>query len=472
MKTRILTLLLPCLLSLSPVAHAAETGGETVALTLPQLKWVLEIGAPGFVLREKEVTKSKESARFFADNDKTGVIMSAFLEKADHPGDAKECRAFYVARGESNPVKQEDISLSESGGMALREYSHKRIKGVLCNQKNFNAYLSRDGYWVDIHLSKVEFKPVEEKLFKEILENVKFRPKSSLSDRPSPRHYGLPEHGSITFDVPESWSDIILPPGKLPNPTIVFAPKSGNEFSILITPCWSVKNEAGFNRPEKLKPAVIQLSAKHIASSVEQKLTLKEFRNPSTAGYYYSFTDKAPKPGEWAYATQGMFGIEDLFIYFTILTNTEDSTDETAAFTMLHTMRRHKVPEAAAVKRPMQCWKCKKTFEAEDQAPGGECPHCGAAWKAVGEDSTNNEIAKKCHSSMTNFHFGVTLAMAAGYEYKERVNSYDLYKFSLDGCDFIVKKVTDGLEIHLSGQDIKKCEGLLDILIKSAEQRE
>ena len=73
---------------------------------------------------------------------------------------------------------------------------------------------------------------------------------------------------------------------------------------------------------------------------------------------------------------------------------------------------------------------------------------------------------------MTNFRFGVTLAMAAGYEHKERVNSYDLYTFSLDECDFIVKKVTDGLEIYVSGQDIKKCEGLLDTLIKSAEQQE
>lgn len=405
MKITVLALLLPCLLSVPLLAHGAEIAGEIITLTLPQLHWVLEFGAPGFVLREKEVVESKEATRFFAVNAKTGMVMSAFLEKADHPGDSKECRAFYWERGKKSPTRKDDFSMSESGGMAILEYIVQETEGVKVNQKNMNVYLSRDGYWGDIHLSKVKFNAGEEKLFKEVLGKVRFRPKAALSDRPAPRHYGLPEHGSITLDVPESWSDAIPPPGKLPNPTVVFAPKSGNEFSILITPYWSLRNEAGFNSPGKLTHLVEQLGKKHIAGSVGQKLTLQEFCNPSVAGYYCSFTDKAPKPGGWTYATQGAFGIEDLMIHFTILTNTKDSPEEKAAFTMLRTMQRHKEPEAAAVKRPMRCWKCTKTFETEEQAPGGKCPHCGAAWKALGEDSTNNEIVKKMSLLYDKFSF-------------------------------------------------------------------
>jgi hypothetical protein len=41
----------------------------------------------------------------------------------------------------------------------------------------------------------------------------------------------------------------------------------------------------------------------------------------SVIGYYYTVTDKAPKPGEFKLMTQGMFGLVDLRVSFTILTN-------------------------------------------------------------------------------------------------------------------------------------------------------
>lgn len=342
MKAARLALLLPCMLSVPLPAPSAETAGEAVNLTLPQLNWVLEIGAPGLVIEEKEVADSKEAARFFGTDEKTGVIMSAFLEKADHPGDAKECRAFYWARGRKSPTKKDGISMSESGGMAILEYLVPEEQGITVNHKNLNAYLSRDGYWIDIHLSKMRFTPPEEKLFKDILARVKIRPKSSLSDRPAPRRYGLPGHGSITLDVPESWQDAIRhPPRNLP-PTFVFSPPAGNGFSILFTPIWPPAGKAPSNSPEKIRAMQEQLGGKLLAGSVEKELAVKELRGPSAAGCYYSLTDRAPKPGEWTYMTQGAVGVVDLLAGFTILTNAKNSPDEKAALDMFRTMQRHK----------------------------------------------------------------------------------------------------------------------------------
>lgn len=95
----------------------------------------------------------------------------------------------------------------------------------------------------------------------------------------------------------------------------------------------------------KIKPYAEKIGKKYLATSVEKKLVLKESRGPATAGYYYSLTDRAPKPGEWTYLTQGFFGIEDLMVYFTLLTNAKDSADGKAALDMLRTMRRHGASE-------------------------------------------------------------------------------------------------------------------------------
>lgn len=226
-----------CLLNVPPAARAADTVPETVILTLPHLKWVLEIETPDMVLEQKKITDSKDAARLFAHNEETGMNMSAFLEKADHPGDAKECRAFYWEHAKKSPFKKDDFSMSESGGMAILQYLVKEFAGLEVRQKHMNAYLSRDGHWMDIHLSKVKFKPGEELLFKNILDQIRIKPKSSLSQGPARRHYALPEQGSITLDVPGSWVDAIhQSSGEKMPPTIVFEPPSGRGFSILVTP--------------------------------------------------------------------------------------------------------------------------------------------------------------------------------------------------------------------------------------------
>ena len=53
------------------------------------------------------------------------------------------------------------------------------------------------------------------------------------------RNYQLPGHGTIQLQVPKSWQDELRqPPGGLP-PTIVFSPKTGASFQILLTPMFS-----------------------------------------------------------------------------------------------------------------------------------------------------------------------------------------------------------------------------------------
>lgn len=139
-------------------------------LVIPGSNWSLEIDAPGFIFQQKEITADGMNTRLEAENKSDGFFLSAFLEKAEGVGDAKQCREYYWNRARQSPFKKDDIKMSEIGSVALVEYIVKEP----INSKNMNAYLSQYGYWVDVHISKADFKPEDEAKFQSIVKSIRF----------------------------------------------------------------------------------------------------------------------------------------------------------------------------------------------------------------------------------------------------------------------------------------------------------
>ncbi len=54
---------------------------------------------------------------------------------------------------------------------------------------------------------------------------------------------------------------------------------------------------------------------------MEKEIPVNEFVAAYGDGYYYSYTDKAPKPEEYKYTTAGLFRLGDIALQFTVLTN-------------------------------------------------------------------------------------------------------------------------------------------------------
>lgn len=135
------------------VAAAWAGDGKRPVLSLPELAWSLEIDAPGFVIEEREISPRGDAARLQAKNEATGVILSAFLERAAGAGGAKECREYYWNRAQQSPFRKEQIQFYELGPAAVVEYLVPEHRGIKVNQRNLNAYLAEDGFWIDVHLS-------------------------------------------------------------------------------------------------------------------------------------------------------------------------------------------------------------------------------------------------------------------------------------------------------------------------------
>ena len=143
------------------------------ALDLPGKAWVLEIGMEGFELERYEMAPDLSAVNLQAYNKTTGMVMSAFLEKAEGVGGSKECRDFYWKKAQKSPMKKDSIKLSEIGNTALVEYIVKEYEGKKIDQYNLNAYLAKDDVWIDIHLSKVTFKSEDKKLFDTVVKALR-----------------------------------------------------------------------------------------------------------------------------------------------------------------------------------------------------------------------------------------------------------------------------------------------------------
>ena len=76
------------------------------------------------------------------------------------------------------------------------------------------------------------------------------------------------------------------------------------------------------------------------AHSVEKSLPIHSFGSGSVQGNYFSATDRAPKPGEFKYLTQGSMSVSGLPVGFTILSNGNAHAAVGPALRMLAAARR------------------------------------------------------------------------------------------------------------------------------------
>ena len=149
------------------------------------------------------------------------------------------------------------------------------------------------------------------------------------------RKYPIPDHGILELNVPASWKDNIHKPQKDMFPTIIFVPAKGNDFHVLITIIWGKTGEQDFNSPTKIRTLVEQDGQKILPKAVETQLVLQQMRGVNNIGYFFSFTDKAPNPGEFLYLTRGGMAVGNLLLNATILYRAEDSEYVKDALSML-----------------------------------------------------------------------------------------------------------------------------------------
>src|SRR5262249_10121034 len=91
-------------------------------------------------------------------------------------------------------------------------------------------------------------------------------------------------------------------------------------FVVSLSPIWRTWPAAPQAASAEIKRQVEQSAERIKPQAVEKELTIQEVKGASGAGYYFSATDAAPKPGEFKHILQGMIRVGEFQVVFTVLT--------------------------------------------------------------------------------------------------------------------------------------------------------
>lgn len=158
-----------------PAGPPWRTSTGTYALAFPDRKWRLAIDLPGFDIGPASILPDAQGVTLGGPNESTDMMATVFLETARKDRTEVACREDYWKKLQTNlPQVRQDVRRYQRGDMAILEFVVPEVEGVPIKQKSLNAFLVKDGAWIDVHLSKVNFQPEDQALFERILDSVRF----------------------------------------------------------------------------------------------------------------------------------------------------------------------------------------------------------------------------------------------------------------------------------------------------------
>jgi hypothetical protein len=304
---------------------------ESIYLSVQKVPWELLFPKRGWQLQQERQRQDGLACYYMFSNTNTQLNASFSIEPAEKCKTSRDCRRLFWSNPGPSYENPQSIEQFEENGFAIVKFIIPSLRGVQVNQLNYSGHMVRDGYWIDMHLSKAGSQKGDEVLLSGFVKSVSFQQRAAVQKSAAStktgkneRRYPIPDHGFLQMKVPSGWRDELQQLSTGMPPTIVLSPPTGNDFQILITPIWGAKKEA---LKEEAVRGTVQRSADEAKSqSVEKVIKVVELQGASGRGYYFFATDKAPKPGEWKFITQGTLVVGDLVVTFTILTN--DSQEE------------------------------------------------------------------------------------------------------------------------------------------------
>jgi hypothetical protein len=156
---------------------------ERLGFTVPAAPWTLTLPKGNFVVKRQQIKPDGRYGYFLMTDEKSNVTVSLFIEPVNKCKDSKSCRDMVWKLGNPSWEKPQNVIQSEIGDVSYFEFFMPSFQGMPVKQQNMYAEFVKDGFWVDLHISKVLYKPEEHELFERIVKAIEFEPKSARSEK-------------------------------------------------------------------------------------------------------------------------------------------------------------------------------------------------------------------------------------------------------------------------------------------------
>jgi hypothetical protein len=147
--------------------------------------------------------------------------------------------------------------------------------------------------------------------------------------------FEIPGHGKLEMVMPEAWQVQTRSMTSPASRWLHVTPKEGGAFDIQLTSVWLDQDSVAKVTPQSLRTDAEDAGKDLLSHSTEKVLKLKSIQREQCVGWYFSLTDRKPKPGEFGYVTQGTFLTGSVLSMFTILHREPNAPEVVQAIDML-----------------------------------------------------------------------------------------------------------------------------------------
>lgn len=174
MITRFVTLSLSVIFLFQSLAAAQTQIEDQVAFTTVDSPWLVMFPNKNLEIQDQQLKPDKKSGHFLLTNEKDGFTVSLFIEPVVKCKTSAECRDFVYRTGNSEWGKIQDVVQSKIGDVSYFEFYRPTVQNQPLQMLDMYAEFVQDGYWIDLHISKVQYKKADHLLFENFVKSIRF----------------------------------------------------------------------------------------------------------------------------------------------------------------------------------------------------------------------------------------------------------------------------------------------------------
>jgi len=161
------------------ISIAAQTlDDKRVEFTVPAAPWVFTLDGKNYTVEQQQIKSDGKDGYFLLSNDKDGVTASLFIEPVVKCKTSEECRDMVYRIGNPKWGELQNVVQSKIGEVSYFEFFRPTIQGQPIKMLDMYAEFVQDGFWIDLHISKVLYKKEDHALFENLVKSAKFENKT------------------------------------------------------------------------------------------------------------------------------------------------------------------------------------------------------------------------------------------------------------------------------------------------------
>ncbi|HEY7676568.1 MAG TPA: hypothetical protein VIG69_05830, partial [Candidatus Methylomirabilis sp.] len=155
--------------------EARAQATDDIRVAAPHGKWELRFPRQNWTLLERKTRADGHGAYVRFAESQTSLNVSFFIEPATQCRTAGECRELFWANPGPGYQGAQGLERLEINGFAIMKCTVPvTVGGLRLDQLNYSAHAVREGYWVDLHISKVPAEGQDAVGFTRFVESVQF----------------------------------------------------------------------------------------------------------------------------------------------------------------------------------------------------------------------------------------------------------------------------------------------------------